>query len=162
LELTIFGRIGIYPNAAEAMEIVQIWLQSIGLNVTVNMMDVAAWTEVILQQPIPEDRRGILQSSAGAEIGDASLPVGGYFTSTGSQSPIKDPELDQMQQEAQSLQGEERAAAYAEIFRYINDTQMPVVPMVHIQAIYAVSDRVTWEPRSDNLILLKTVTFSGA
>lgn len=162
LELTIFGRNGIYPNAAEAMEIVQAWLQAAGLNVTINMMDVKPWTDIILQQPIPEDRRGIIQSSAGAEMGDASLPVGGYFTSTGGQSPLRDPKIDEMQAAARVLDGEERNKAYQDLLKYVHDTQLPVIPMVHLQAIYGLSDRITWEPRSDNLILLKEVQITGA
>lgn len=161
LELTIFGRNGIYPNASEAMEIVQAWLQDVGLNVTVNMMDVKPWTEIILQQPIPEDRRGLIQSSAGVEMGDASLPVGGYFVSTGSQSPLRDPKIDEMHAAAQVLDGEERHKAYQELLKYVRDTHQPFVPMVHLQAIYALSERTTWEPRSDNLILLKDVQVAG-
>ncbi|MGI8643436.1 MAG: ABC transporter substrate-binding protein, partial [Thermomicrobiales bacterium] len=115
LELTIYGRDGIYPNAAEAMEIVQAWLQAAGLNVTVNMMDVKLWTDVVLQQPIPEDRRGIVQSSAGAELGDPIGSVAGYFTSTGSQSPLRDPEVDEMYVAAQVLEGEERHQALQDL-----------------------------------------------
>ena len=161
LELTIFGRNGIYPNAGEAMEVVLIWLQAIGLNVTVNMMDVAAWTDVILQQPIPEERRGIIQSSSGNELGDASGPVTGYFTSTGSQSPLRDPKIDEMQAAALVLSGEERNKAYQDLLKYVHDTHMPVIPMVHIQAIYGLAEGVTWEPRADNLILLKDVQIAG-
>jgi peptide/nickel transport system substrate-binding protein len=162
LQLTIFGRNGIYANAAEAMQIVQAWLQDAGLNVTVNMMDVKPWTDVILQQPIPTDRRGILQSSAGVEIGDPSGLVDGYFTSTGSQSPLRDPKLDQMAAAASVLSGDERDKAYRDIFKYEQDTWTAVIPMVHTQAIYAVADGVTWQPRTDNLIRLKDVTLSGS
>jgi peptide/nickel transport system substrate-binding protein len=158
LELEIFGRNGIYPNAAEAMEILQAWLQEIGLTVKVTMMDVQPWIDVILQQPIPEDRRGLLQSSAGVETGDASFPVGGYFTTTGPQSPLEDPAIDEMQAAASMLVGEERNKAYQDILKYVNDTHLPFIYLVHIQAIYALSERTTWTPRSDNMILLKDVT----
>jgi peptide/nickel transport system substrate-binding protein len=159
LELTIFGRNGIYPNAAEAMDIVQAWLLQIGLNVTVNMMDVLAWTDIILQKPIPEDRRGIIQSSAGGELGDSLGAATGYMTSEGSQSPISDPVVDEMVAEARVLAGDERDQALQEIFAYVHENLLPVVPMVHLQTIYALSERIIWEPRSDNLILLKDITF---
>jgi peptide/nickel transport system substrate-binding protein len=162
LQLTIFGRNGIYANAAEAMQIIQAWLQDAGLNVTVNMMDVKPWTDIILQQPIPADRRGIIQSSAGVEIGDVSGPVAGYFTSTGSQSPLRDPKVDQMAAAASVLSGDERNKAYQELLKYVQDTWMPVIPMVHLQAIYAVAKGVTWQPRTDNLIRLKDVTLAGS
>jgi peptide/nickel transport system substrate-binding protein len=161
LELEIFGRNGIYPNAAEAMEILQAWLQEIGLTVKVTMMDVQPWIDVILQQPIPEDRRGLLQSSAGVETGDASFPVGGYFTSTGPQSPLRDPKIDEMHAAASMLTGEERNKAYQEILKYVNETHVPFIYLVHIQAIYALSERTTWTPRSDNMIRLQHVTISG-
>jgi peptide/nickel transport system substrate-binding protein len=160
LELTIFGRNGIYPNAAEAMDIVQAWLLQIGLNVTVNMMDVLAWTDIILQEkPIPEDRRGIIQSSAGGELGDSAGAATGYMTSEGPQSPISDPVVDEMVAEARVLTGEERDRALQEIFAYVHEHHLPVVPMVHLQTIYALSERVIWEPRTDNLILLKDIRF---
>jgi peptide/nickel transport system substrate-binding protein len=161
LELTIFGRNGIYPNAAEAMEVVQAWLQEIGLNVTVNMMDVAPWTDIILQQPIPEDRRGLIQSSAGGELGDVSTAVSGYFTSTGPQSPLRDPQIDEMHAAALVLDGEERNKAYQDILAYVRDNHLPHVYLVHIQAIYGLSERITWEPRTDNLILVKDVTITA-
>ncbi len=161
LELTILGRNGIYPNAVEAMEIVQVWLQAIGLNVTVTMMDVKPWIDVVLQQPIPEDRRGIIQSSAGVEIGDIGPGVDGYMTSTGAQSPLRDVKIDEMQAAAQVLDGDERNIAYQDILKYVRDTHLPHIYLVHIQAIYGLSERTTWEPRTDNLILLKDVQISG-
>jgi peptide/nickel transport system substrate-binding protein len=160
LELTIFGRNGIYPNAAEAMDIVQAWLLQAGLNVTVNMMDVLAWTDVILQEkPIPADRRGIIQSSAGGELGDSAGAAIGYMTSDGPQSPISDPVVDEMVAEARVLSGDERDQAFQEVFAYVHENLLPVVPMVHLQTIYALSDRIIWEPRTDNLILLKDIQF---
>jgi peptide/nickel transport system substrate-binding protein len=162
LELTIFGRNGIYANASEAMDIVQSWLADAGLNVKVLMMDVKPWTDVILQEPIPADRRGIIQSSAGIEIGDPSGPVRGYFTSQGSQSPLRDPKIDKMEADAEVLTGDARDKAYRELMKYVQDTWLPVIPMVHLQAIYGVSDRVTWQPRTDNLIRLKDATLSGS
>ncbi|HEY7037036.1 MAG TPA: ABC transporter substrate-binding protein [Thermomicrobiales bacterium] len=161
LQLTIFGRNGIYPNAAEAMDVVQAWYQAIGLNVTVNMMDVKPWTDIILQQPIPADRRGILQSSAGNEIGDVGPTVNGYFVSTGSQSPLRDTKIDEMQAAAEVLDGDARNKAYQDILKYIQDTHLPFIYLVHTQAIYALSERTTWQPRTDNLILLKEVQLAG-
>jgi len=59
------------------------------------------------------------------------------------------------------LDGEERNKAYQDLLQFVHDTHLPFIPMVHLQAIYAVSDRTTWEPRADNLILLKDVQITG-
>ena len=65
--------------------------------------------------------------------------------------------IDEMQAAAQVLDGEERNKAYQDLLTYVRDTHLPHVYMSSIQAIYGLSERTTWEPRTDNLILLKDV-----
>jgi hypothetical protein len=67
-----------------------------------------------------------------------------------------------MEADAEVLTGDARDKAYRELMKYVQDTWLPVIPMVHLQAIYGVSDRVTWQPRTDNLIRLKDATLSGS
>ncbi len=83
------------------------------------------------------------------------------MTSTGGQSPLRDVKIDEMQAAAQVLDGDERNIAYQDILKYVRDTHLPHIYLVHIQAIYGLSERTTWEPRTDNLILLKDVQISG-
>ena len=155
LELNLFGRNGIYSNATEAMEAVQAWLTEAGLNPKLTMNDVKAWIEVTLQQPIPEDRRGIIQSSHGNETGDAIFTLGGYFKSDGQQSPVDDPKMDELISKAALLTGDARATALGEALMYEHENVVAACPMVHIQALYGAADGLEWTPRFDQFVFVK-------
>ena len=155
LELNLFGRNGIYSNATEVMEAVQAWLTEIGLNPKLTMNDVKAWIDITLQQPIPEDRRGIIQSSHGNETGDAIFTLGGYFKSDGQQSPVKDPKMDALIDKAALATGEERAKALGEALMYEHENIVATCPMMHVQSLYGASDKLDWTPRFDQFVFVK-------
>ncbi len=157
-EITLFGRIGIYPNAIETMEAISSMLNEVGLNTTVQMLEINAWVDVTLANPVPEDRHGIIQSSHGNETGDAVFTVEGYYTTDGPQSPNSDPRVDELNDVAQTLEGEARDEAYQEILKYVRQNIVSNVPLVHLRVLYAVTDDLIWNPRPDNLILVKDMS----
>jgi peptide/nickel transport system substrate-binding protein len=157
-ELTIIGRRGIYANATENMEALQGWMADIGLNAKLQMLETSAWVEQTLLKPQPPDRLGLLQSSHGNEAGDGIFTLVGYNKSGATQNAFEDPKMDEMIAAAGALTGEARQAALAEAFAYEHDNILQSCPMVHIQALWGVSGRLDWEPRFDNLVLIKTVS----
>lgn len=157
-ELTIIGRKGIYPNATENMEALQGWMADIGLNAKLQMLETSGWVEQTLLKPQPPDRLGLLQSSHGNEAGDGIFTLMGYYKSGATQNAFEDPKMDEMIAKASVLTGEARQAAIAEAFAYEHDNILQSCPMVHIQALWGLSGRLNWEPRFDNLVLVKTVS----
>jgi peptide/nickel transport system substrate-binding protein len=171
-EITIYGRKGIYPNSTEAMEALQLWLSEIGLNVKLQMLEVSQWREVNLDIPVPEDRVGLTQSSHGNEQGDAIFTLQGYYGPYGRDSwypypdhaggarrPVIDPTLVELIDSAALLtEGEGRAEALAAAFAEHRENVVWSCPMIHIQDMWGVSERVDWQPRFDRFILVKEVS----
>jgi peptide/nickel transport system substrate-binding protein len=156
-ELTIIGRKGIYANATEAMEALQGWLAEIGLNAKLQMLETSAWVDASLANPQPPDRLGLIQSSHGNEAGDGIFTLMGYYKSDATQNAFDDPKMDELIAKAAPLTGEERQKAIAEALAYQRDNMVQDCPMVHIQALWGLSERIDWTPRFDNMILVKEV-----
>jgi peptide/nickel transport system substrate-binding protein len=168
-EITIYGRKGIYPNSTEAMEALQLWLSEIGLNVKLQMLEVSQWREVNLDIPVPEDRVGLVQSSHGNEQGDAIFTLQGYYGPYGRDSwypypdhaggarrPVIDPTLVELIDAATVLTEEEgRAEALAAAFAEHRENVVWSCPMIHIQDMWGISERLDWQPRFDRFILVK-------
>lgn len=168
-EITIYGRKGIYPNATEAMEALQLWLTDIGLNASLQMLEVSAWREVNLAIPVPEDRVGLIQSSHGNEMGDAIFTLQGYYgpygpdtwytydeEHGGARRPVVDPKLVELIDAAMPLtEAEGRAETLAAAFKEHRENVVWSCPMIHIQDLWGVSERVDWQPRFDRFILVK-------
>jgi peptide/nickel transport system substrate-binding protein len=171
-EITIYGRQGIYPNATETMEALQLWLTQIGLNVKLQMLEVSAWREVNLDIPVPEDRVGLIQSSHGNEQGDAFFTLQAYYgpygpdnwyrydeAHGGARRPVIDPKLVELIDAAMPLTEEEgRAKALAAAFVEHHENVLWSCPMVHIQDLWGVSEQLDWQPRFDRFILVKEIS----
>ena len=171
-EITLYGRKGIYPNATEVMEAILNWMLEAGLNVKLQMLEVAAWREINLDIPVPNDRVGITQSSHGNEIGDASYTVKAYYGPYGPETwykygdlgggrrPVTDPMMVELIELALPLtEAQGREAAFQAVFAFHNEKVMWACPMVHIQDLWGVALDVDWTPRFDRRILIKEVSF---
>jgi len=157
-ELTIIGRTGAHTKATKAMEDVQLWLAEIGLNVKLEMLDTSTWRELNLTKPIPKDRRAIFQSSHGNEAGDGIFTMLSYYHSNARKASFPDATMDDLISAATPLTGEARQHALAKAFAYQHDEIVQDCPVVHLQAVWGLSERVDWKPRFDNLILIKTAS----
>ncbi len=158
LELTIVGRIDMYANATKAMQDLQLWLAEIGLNVKLEMLDKPAWRERSLTKPVPENRRALFQSSHGNEAGDGIFTMNDYYHSSSRNNKFPNETMDDLISQAIPLTGEDRQQALAKVLAYQHDEIIQDCPMVHLQAVWGVSERVDWEPRFDNFILINTVS----
>jgi peptide/nickel transport system substrate-binding protein len=168
-EITIYGRKGNYPNATETMEAFQLWLADIGLNVKLQMLEVSAWREVNLDIPVPEDRVGLVQGSHGNEQGDAIFTLQTYYGpygaanwysypdhAGGARRPVTDPKLVELIDAAMPLtEAEGRGEALAAAFKEHHENVVWTCPMIHIQDLWGISDRLDWQPRFDRFILVK-------
>lgn len=145
-EIVLVGRINIYPNATEVMEAVMAMYQAVGLNVKLQMLEVAEWVD-ILTKPYAEDRPPVLQQSQhDNNNGDAVFTVYNKYHSEGAQSTIGDTTLDDVIVRAGEATGDERKILFQDAFRIINDEVIADVPMFHMVGYTRVGERVTFLP----------------
>ncbi|MGW0826146.1 ABC transporter substrate-binding protein [Streptomyces sp. NPDC002845] len=146
--ITVIGRNGIYPKAAEAMEVVQDGLLKAGLNVEIKMLDVNAWLEYLLR-PFPKDSGPtLLQAQHGNQAGDAAFTMGQIYGSEGAQSSYGTPEFDAAIAKAQLTSGEARQEAFADAFALQNDEVVRDAVMANMTGILALSPNVHYRPDS--------------
>jgi peptide/nickel transport system substrate-binding protein len=122
------------------------------------MLDTPTWRILNLTKPVPKDRCAIFQSSHGNEAGDGIFTMLTYYHSNARKASFPDATQDDLISAATPLIGEARQHALAEAFVYQHDEIVQDCPMVHLQAVWGLSDRVDWTPRFDNLILIKTAS----
>ncbi|MFG1679708.1 ABC transporter substrate-binding protein [Nonomuraea sp. NPDC049269] len=146
--ITIIGRNGIYPKAAEAMEVVQNSLNEAGLSVKIQMLDVNAWLEYLLR-PFPKDAGPtLLQAQHGNQAGDAAFTMGQIYGSKGAQSSFGTPELDDLITGGEQASGEARQTAFAKALDYQNKDVVRDAVMAHMTGILALSKKVTYKPNA--------------
>jgi peptide/nickel transport system substrate-binding protein len=146
--ITIIGRNGIYPKAAEAMEVVQNSLTEAGLSVKIQMLDVNAWLEYLLR-PFPKDAGPtLLQAQHGNQAGDAAFTMGQIYGSKGAQSSFGTPELDDLITAGEQASGEERQTAFAKALDYQNKDVVRDAVLAHMTGILALSKKVTYKPNA--------------
>jgi peptide/nickel transport system substrate-binding protein len=144
-EITLLGRIEIYPNAAESMEAILAMLQAIGLNVKLRMVEVGEWVD-IYTKPYAEDRPPTLQQTMhDNNNGDAVFTVFFKYASGGAQSVLTDKELDHLIESATVATGEERTELWQEAFQRIYDL-VPDVMLYHMVGYTRVGKRVKFTP----------------
>jgi peptide/nickel transport system substrate-binding protein len=144
--IKIIGRNGIYPKAAEAMEVAQNSLIEAGLKVEIQMLDVNAWLEYLLR-PFPKDLGPtLLQAQHGNQAGDAAFTMDQIYGSKGAQSSYGTPELDKLIDTAEQASGEERQTAFAAALDYQNKDVVRDAVMAHMTGILALSKRVAYKP----------------
>ncbi|NGO69433.1 peptide ABC transporter substrate-binding protein [Streptomyces sp. SB3404] len=145
-KITIIGRNGIYPKAAEAMEAVQHGLREAGLNVEVKMLDVNAWTEYLLR-PFPEDAGPtLLQAQHGNQAGDAAFTMEQIYGSKGAQSSYGTPGLDRRIARAERAAGRDRQERFAEALAHQGEEVVRDAVLAHMKGIIALAPRVSYQP----------------
>jgi peptide/nickel transport system substrate-binding protein len=146
--ITIIGRNGIYPKAAEAMEVVQNSLNEAGLKVEIQMLDVNAWLEYLLR-PFPTDiGPTLLQAQHGNQAGDAAFTMGQIYGSEGAQSSYGTAELDALIGEAELASEPDRQTEFAEALAYQNDQVVRDAVLAHMTGIVALSPSVDYQPNA--------------
>ncbi|UCM87728.1 ABC transporter substrate-binding protein [Streptomyces marincola] len=146
--ITLIGRNGIYPKAAETLEVVQNALLDAGLRVEIRMLDVNAWMEYLLR-PFPADTGPtLLQAQHGNQAGDAAFSLGQIYGSEGAQSSWGTPELDRLIQEAELSSDAERQAAFAEALAHQDREVVRDAVLAHMTGIISLSPHVAYEPDS--------------
>jgi peptide/nickel transport system substrate-binding protein len=145
-EIVLICRTNLYPNSPEACEAIMAMYQALGLNVSLQMLDAAAWVDW-LTKPFADDRPvNIQQGQHDTNNGDPVYTVFNKYHSDGGQSVLSDPELDKMIEGAEVATGDDRRAQWQAVFAKINDEIIADVPMFHMVGYSRVGPDVDFTP----------------
>lgn len=142
------GRIGVFANAEEVMQVITQMINDVGFNVSLELMERARHAN-FQARPFPEDvgpNINLLMSDNNR--GDSSFGLFNHH-STGQQSAtFTHPELDAMIDEAITLTGEQRTAALQAVNQYVHDNTV-IIPLFYMVSFARVSERIEWVPNDE-------------
>ena len=145
-EIVIYGRLGVYENATEGMELVASMLNEVGLNVRVEMLALQAWLGVLRSSYEDGRPTNMMQQSHENVTGDAVFTFNPQYASTGPFSALRDEKVDSMIKAAQPLSGSERAEALKAISHYLYTEVIPDAPIAVTTSTMMISDAVSYKP----------------
>jgi peptide/nickel transport system substrate-binding protein len=136
-------------------------LQAVGLNVTLRMLEVAEWVD-ILTKPYADDRPPVLlQSQHDNNNGDPVFTVYNKYHSKGANATLSESKLDEVIEAAEKAVGDERRKLWQEAFRIIHEDLVADVPMFHMVGYTRVGSRVKFVPNisTNSELHIEDVTF---
>jgi peptide/nickel transport system substrate-binding protein len=160
--LYLIGRSNLFPGVVEVVEAMQQMLQDVGFTVEVQMVEVAQQEE-LYSKPYKEGRPPqMLAVQHDNSRGDPVFSMYFKYASDGRQSGIADPKVDEMIAKATAATGEERTAAWQEVFGYLHDEVVPDVLLFHMVSFARVGDRIEFVPTiaTNSQLELADITFN--
>ncbi|WP_194421222.1 ABC transporter substrate-binding protein [Microbacterium abyssi] len=152
-----------FPKVSELGEVLREQLAAIGLNVDLRMVDTTQHLQYQLSPFVTDEGPISMLIQHGNQAGDAQFTVEQYMLTGGAQAEFGDPGLDELIGEARLLTGDERQAAYEEVFAYERENVVALAPIAHQTVMLGLSDRVNYEPNSStgDELRIKEVTLAG-
>ncbi len=148
--ISLVVRTAQFPKIQELAQVIQEQLTQAGLTVELKMLETSQHLTYQVR-PFAEDEGDIaLMIQHGNQAGDAAFTVEQYMLSDGAQSSFGTPELDAMIEEAGKATGEERQAAYEEVFEYQNENVTQFAHIAHQTGMLGKSAAVEYEPNSSS------------
>jgi peptide/nickel transport system substrate-binding protein len=148
--ISLVVRTAQFPKIQELAQVIQEQLTQAGLTVELKMLETSQHLTYQVR-PFAEDEGDIaLMVQHGNQAGDAAFTVEQYMLSDGAQSSFGTPELDAMIEEAGKATGEERQAAYEEVFEYQNENVTQFAHIAHQTGMLGKSAAVEYEPNSSS------------
>jgi peptide/nickel transport system substrate-binding protein len=145
-EITLIGRTGNFPNVTEVMEALQQMFSDVGLNVKLEMYEVAEWVQ-LYSKPFAVDRGPrMVEAMHDNNRGDPVFSVFFKYACEGLQSGVCDQELDALIAEATAATGSERAQKWSEVFKMVHEDLVADVFLFHMVGFSRVSERLDFRP----------------
>ncbi len=146
LPIEIIARTENFPNVTEVAEALTQMLTDVGFNATLRMVEVAEH-EQFYSKPYPESEgtRLVLAQHDNSR-GDPAFSMFFKYASEGTQSGVNDPKVDDLIARASAATGEERAALWSELFKYLHDDVVADVLLFHMVGLSRVSERLDFTP----------------
>lgn len=146
LPIEIIARTENFPNVTEVAEALTQMLTDVGFNAKLRMVEVAEH-EQFYSKPYPESEgtRLVLAQHDNSR-GDPAFSMFFKYASQGTQSGVNDPKVDEMIAKASAATGDERAALWSEVFKYVHDDIVADVLLFHMVGLSRVSERLDFTP----------------
>lgn len=161
-EILFIGRINNFANVLETSEALTAMWADAGLNVKLQMVEVAEWLEYY-SKPYAEDRGPIMVLAQHDNAnGDPVFSMYFKYASDGLQSGVSDPVLDGMIADASVATGDERTAKWSEVFKYIHEDHVIDVNLFHMVGFSRVNPRLDFVPtiRTNSELQLSQIGFN--
>lgn len=152
-----------FPKVNELGEVLREQLAGIGLDVDLRMVDTTQHLQYQLRPFVGDEGPISMLIQHGNQAGDAQFTVEQYMLTGGAQAEFGDPGLDELITTARNLTGDERQAAYEEVFAYERENVVALAPIAHQTVMLGVSDRVSYTPNSStgDELRIKEVSLAG-
>jgi peptide/nickel transport system substrate-binding protein len=146
LPIEIIARTENFPNVTEVAEALTQMLTDVGFNATLRMVEVAEH-EQYYSKPYPEsDGTRLVLAQHDNSRGDPAFSMFFKYASEGTQSGVNDPKVDDLITRASAATGDERAALWSELFKYVHDDIVADVLLFHMVGLSRVSERLDFTP----------------
>ena len=152
-----------FPKVSELGEVLREQLAAIGLNVELRMVDTSQHLQYQTKPFVTDEGPIAILIQHGNQAGDAQFTVEQYMLTGAAQAEFGDPALDALINEAATLTGEERQAAYEEVFAFERENVVALAPIAHQTVMLGLSERVEYEPNSStgDELRIKEVSLVG-
>ncbi len=160
-EITFVSRTGMFGNVLETSEALLQMFQDVGLNVTLQMYEVAEW-ENFYSKPFAEDRGPIMVAAQHDNAnGDPVFSMYFKYACEGLQSGVCDETIDSTIAEATALTGADREAKWKELFSYIHGESVTDVMLFHMVGFSRVGERLDFAPtiKTNSELQLSQIAF---
>lgn len=145
-QITLIGRTGNFPQATEINEALTQMFNDVGLNVKLEMHEVAEWIN-FYSKPFAEDRGArMVTAQHDNSRGDPVFSMVWKYTCEGGQSGLCDPKLDDMISKAAAASGSERASLWKPVFKRVHEDLVADVFLFHMVGFSRVSERLNYTP----------------
>lgn len=151
------------PTAERVAELLRDRLGEVGIRVTLHG---PKWQEIFegwrnAQLPFFMASWRFDNGDAASFLQDCLVTRNGSTGFGGNNAGYSNPALDRLVEESERVvEPAKRLALYEEIARLLA-ADVPVVPLYHRYNLFAISDRLKWEPRLDGRVLVVDVSLTG-
>jgi peptide/nickel transport system substrate-binding protein len=155
------GRIAVFANAEEVMQVVTQMANQVGFNISLEMMERARHANY-QARPFPEDvGPNINLIMSDNNRGDASFGVFNHHSEGGQSATYTHPELDAMIDRAVTLTGEERTKAFQELLAYTQEHAV-IIPLFYMVSFARVAERLDWVPNDEtsSALVIERIKFA--
>src|SRR5690606_13705534 len=151
LTIALQGPAGRYPGDADTLAVVQVMLNDIGVNTTLESLEWSAYNSRIWGADNVENIAliGLANSLFDGWFALRALPCDGAYA---KRTNWCNPEFDQLLADAEfNLDLEERARQIEAAYDIVAE-ERPMIALFQIDALVGVSNAIDWQPRPDEMV----------
>lgn len=160
-EIKLIGRTGNFPHATEINEALTQMFGDIGLDVKLEMYEVAEWIN-FYSKPFAEDRGPrLVTAQHDNSRGDPVFSMVWKYSCEGGQSGTCDEGLDADIVKASAATGDDRGALWSDVFTKVHDDLAADVFLFHMVGFSRVSERLNYTPNitTNSKLPLEEISF---